>query len=97
MKRGPSSRDFVPPSFSLRLPATDTFVIDYMQVSQFLAWLVKLTLSTSKWTLTYTQSFSHAPLLRSELLESCIANSVHVEYLKWCKFNVNTLDLEHNA
>ena len=78
MKQGPSSRDFVPP-FSLGLPATDTFVIGCMQVSQFLAWLVKLTLSTSKWTLTYTPSYSHAPLLRSELLGCCIANSVQVE------------------
>ena len=67
------------PPFSLRLPATDTFVIGCMQMSQFLAWLVKLTLSTSKWTFTYTQSFSRAPLLRSEVLESCIVNSVHVE------------------
>ena len=65
--------------FSLRLPATGTFVIGYMQVSQFLAWLVKLTLSTSKWTLTYTQSYSRAPLLRSELPACCIANSVQVE------------------
>ena len=77
-EQGPSSRDFVLPPFSLRLPATDTFVIGCMQVSQFLAWLVKLTLSTSKCTLTFTQSFSHAPLLRSELLGCCIANSVHV-------------------
>ena len=53
--------------------------------------LCQLTLSTSKWTFAYTQSFSHASLPRSELLESCIANSVHVQYLKWCK-----LDLEHN-
>ena len=67
------------PPFSLRLPATDTFVIGCMQVSQFLAWLAKLTLSTSKWTFTYAQSFCRAPLLRSELLESCIANSVHVQ------------------
>ena len=58
------------PPFSLRLHATDTLVIGCMQVSQFHAWLVKLTLSTSKWTFTFTQSFSRAPLLRSE---SCIA------------------------
>ena len=69
------------PPFSLRLPATDTFVTGCMQVSQCLAWLVKLTLSTSKWTFTYTQSFSRATLLRSELLGSCIANSVQVENL----------------
>ena len=67
------------PPFSLRLPATDTFVIGCMQVSQCLAWLVKLTLSTSKWTFTHAQFFSHAPLPRSELLGSCIANSVQLE------------------
>ena len=88
MKQDPSSRDFVPHSLLFQIPATDTFVIGCIQVSQFLAWLVKLTLSTSKWTFTYAQSFSHAPLLRSELLESCIANSVNVEQLNWCKFNV---------
>ena len=80
MKQGPSSHNFVSPSLLFQIPATDTFFIDCMQLSQFIAWLVKLTLSTSKWTLTYTQSYSHAPLLRSELLGCCIANSVQVEF-----------------
>ena len=42
-----------PHSFSLRLPATDTFVTGCMQVFQFLAWLVKLYLLVSGHSLTH--------------------------------------------